>query len=99
MHLYMLGVGELNLYSLSVFVLTRVYCIYINQLYVSIGRMSDEEAGKKDSKKYKELSRDRPSISFSLGRTKLKRHSEFTTNKNRKMPTSSPEVSSPYILW
>ena len=64
----------------------------------SIFRMSDEETGKKDSKKYKELSRDRPSISFSLGRTKLKRHSEFTTNKNRKMPTSSPEVSSP-IQW
>ena len=60
---------------------------------MSIYRMSDEEAGKKDSKKYKELSRDRPSISFSLGRTKLKRHSEFTTNKNKKMPTSSPEVS------
>ena len=54
--------------------------------------MSDEEGGKKESKKYKELSKDRPSISFSLGRAKLKRHSEFTTNKNKKMTTSSPEV-------
>ncbi|KAI6646722.1 hypothetical protein LOD99_12843 [Oopsacas minuta] len=53
--------------------------------------MSDEEGGKKESKKYKELSKDRPSISFSLGRAKLKRHSEFTTNKNKKITTSSPE--------
>eukprot|EP00800_Vazella_pourtalesii_P010969 TRINITY_DN2659_c0_g2_i1.p1 TRINITY_DN2659_c0_g2~~TRINITY_DN2659_c0_g2_i1.p1 ORF type:complete len:356 (+),score=101.28 TRINITY_DN2659_c0_g2_i1:1037-2104(+) len=53
--------------------------------------MSDEEGGKKESKKYKELSKDRPSISFSLGRAKLKRHSEFTTNKNKKMTASSPE--------
>ena len=60
-------------------------------LYSVCVSMSDEEGGKKESKKYKELSKDRPSISFSLGRAKLKRHSEFT-NKNKKMVTSSPEV-------